>query len=105
VFLEVPAARLLPAWLLLLGDASYSLYLSHGFVIPVVYGASRHAHLAGSALMLSTVIGSLVASAVFAVALYLGVERPMLRWMKGASARPARVPFIAGAGRAAGGAD
>ena len=35
VALESGAATMLPRWLLELGDASYSIYLTHGFVVPV----------------------------------------------------------------------
>lgn len=93
LYLEGPAGRLLPAGLLLLGDASYSLYLSHGFVIPVVYGVAKHVHLTGMSLMVTTLIGGLFASSVFAIALYYTAERPMLRWMTTHKSTKIRPPF------------
>jgi peptidoglycan/LPS O-acetylase OafA/YrhL len=44
VSLEPFVARAVPRWLLSLGDASYSIYLSHGFVLPALgLLVSRHA--------------------------------------------------------------
>lgn len=99
VALETPAQRFLPAGLLLLGDASYSLYLSHGFVIPVIYDVGKHAHLLGGGLMVTTVLGGVCASALFAVCLYLAVERPLLRRMSVSKRRQAaRTEFVSGMG-------
>ena len=36
VSLERRVAAMLPRWLLVSGDASYSIYLTHGFVVPVI---------------------------------------------------------------------
>ena len=36
VSLEPFVAPALPRWLLTLGDASYSIYLSHGFLLPAL---------------------------------------------------------------------
>jgi peptidoglycan/LPS O-acetylase OafA/YrhL len=36
VSLETFVAPYLPRWFLTLGDASYSIYLSHGFMLPIL---------------------------------------------------------------------
>lgn len=62
--------------LVLLGDASYSIYLSHLFTIGAVYAATRHA----LGLDFGAVVAiSFVASLVLGVAAYHVVEQPLLR--------------------------
>ncbi len=69
------------AWLRLLGDASYSIYLSHDITLSVVREAWRRA-----APTLPTTVGFVVfltvgvcASAAVGVCVYLAIERPLLR--------------------------
>lgn len=80
----------------LLGDASYSIYLSHGFVLPVIGVAVVKTGLHGLVGMIAGFALSIVASAAFGIAVYLWVERPMtrglLRWRK------SRVPVAAAVG-------
>ena len=65
--------------LLLLGDASFSLYLSHPFIIPAARYAIRAFHLHGSAgLVLFLLLGQLICIPV-AILFHLYVETPMLR--------------------------
>ena len=82
----VPAALLVacalswsrvPRWLLLLGDASYALYLVHPFpmrAIRVAFG--RFGVASVPAYLVLTMAGCIV----LAVALHLVVEQPVLRW-------------------------
>lgn len=81
--LEEPVGRLTPRWLLELGDASYSIYLTHGFVLPVcaavllrlpqgILGAKWV--ILAALLALSALVGDLV---------YRLVELPITRWFKG----------------------
>ena len=81
--LERPWGAKMPRWLLELGDASYSIYLVHGFVLPLfgVVLLRMGTHWPGVVpvslvlmVVLSTVCGELV---------YRGVERPMTQWLKG----------------------
>ena len=63
-----------PGWLLLVGDASYSLYLLHPYVLEVV---NRKIHAFGPTLpgLLAT-IGAVLAAVALAFAVFRLVERP-----------------------------
>ena len=84
VFLEKD--RLCPRLALprLLGDASYSIYLSHFIVLSAFGQLWRHLHLAGlpgeGAIF---IVAATVVSAAGGCALYLVVERPLTRALKG----------------------
>jgi peptidoglycan/LPS O-acetylase OafA/YrhL len=81
---ERAASPLLPRWLLPLGDASYSIYLTHVLVFGLVFkrtlGLSHRPlpHLLWLVLMLGA---ALAAGYLF----HLGVERPLLRWRRRAA--------------------
>lgn len=93
VALEDRLAPKLPRWLLDAGDASYSIYLMHLFVVPVVY--IFVAKLAPATLWLPlTVVGSLVASAAVGRFGYIWIEKPFLHWLR----RPTVAPNVAIAG-------
>jgi exopolysaccharide production protein ExoZ len=68
--------------LVLLGDASYVLYLSHAYVvfgtIRLVIGKRTFSEPVGQLV----VVGLMAVSCVVAIALYLLVEKPMLRFFK-----------------------
>jgi len=67
---------LLPQWLLRLGDASYSLYLSHLFILNALASAASHI----PALLHSEtafILTGLIASTLFALLLYRLVEAPI----------------------------
>ena len=82
VSLESFVAPGLPRWLLTLGDASYSIYLSHGFVLPAL--GLLFSRLAwpglwpeGLTIILCLLFGSLVGWGVFIL-----IESPMLRALR-----------------------
>jgi len=77
VSLEKYLAEALPRWLLALGDASYSVYLTHGFVVPVIGLVFVFFHWTGLAAEATVVLACLVASAIVGWVVYLMVERPM----------------------------
>jgi exopolysaccharide production protein ExoZ len=82
VSLEPFVAAALPRWLLTLGDASYSIYLSHGFVLPALgLLFSRFAWPAlwteGLTIILCLLFGSVIGWGVFIL-----IERPMLRSLR-----------------------
>ena len=86
-FLAVPSPR---GWLgralVSLGDASYALYLAHGFVMDGYGVALRHAGFAR--LPQGPVVLAMIAlSIAVGVALHLMVERPVLRLLRGWSER------------------
>lgn len=87
VSLERKIAGRLPAWLLKLGDASYSIYLVHGFVLPIIGIAIARLHWNGYVAQTATVVACLIAGALAGWLTYVCVERPMLSLMKRRSAR------------------
>jgi exopolysaccharide production protein ExoZ len=91
VSLEDRLARWPVPPLLLLGDASYSLYLSHGIVLKLVF-----AGLASSVLShpLAAFLGVLALELALGVACYRRIELPMLRRLRGRRA-PSRQPLAA----------
>jgi exopolysaccharide production protein ExoZ len=83
VALERSARSRLPAWLLTLGEASYSIYLTHVFVVPMIYGVVTRLHLlGGGGLLTAVVVFGLAGSSVTGVAVYFWLERPILAWLR-----------------------
>jgi exopolysaccharide production protein ExoZ len=66
------------AWLMLLGDASYSLYLLHPFIFGMTRVVWNHLHLRGPVGAASFAVVSLAAAAAAAVLSYRLIERPAL---------------------------
>jgi exopolysaccharide production protein ExoZ len=87
VSLEPRIAGALPQWLLTLGDASYSIYLVHGFVVPVVGVGIMALHWTSGTAQAFTVAACLLAGSLAGWLVYVLVERPILFWMR---RRPAR---------------
>ena len=86
--LKIVCVRL-PRWLLAGGHASYASYLTHGFVIPVVFilcALSIHLDWAGLG---ATIVVGLVASAVVGYITHHIIEQPLLL-----SLRTRRIVFI-----------
>jgi exopolysaccharide production protein ExoZ len=81
VALEGQLAARLPRWLLDTGDASYSIYLIHLFVIPPVYLCVAKAFPDALWLPL-TIMGSLVASTAVGRLSYRWIEKPFLHWLR-----------------------
>jgi exopolysaccharide production protein ExoZ len=82
VSLEPLVAATLPSWLLALGDASYSIYLSHGFVLPalgLLFGriVSPGVWTEGLTIVLCLLVSSFVGWVVFR-----WIETPMLRALR-----------------------
>lgn len=70
--------------LLKVGNASYSIYLSHILVVPLVYGFIRHLGFGLNSLVtfIIYIALSMIASVVFGHLVYRLVEMPLLIWMK-----------------------
>ena len=85
VSLEPLVASALPRWLLSLGDASYSIYLSHGFVLPAL--GLLVGRLASSGLLTEglTIILCLLLSSLTGWVVFILIEYPMLRAFRRAS--------------------
>jgi peptidoglycan/LPS O-acetylase OafA/YrhL len=82
VALETQLASALPRWLLTLGDASYSIYLGHGFALPAVGLAMLALHWTSAGALAVTVVACLAVGSLAGWLLYVAVERPMLRWTR-----------------------
>jgi exopolysaccharide production protein ExoZ len=82
VSLESHAANALPRWLLALGDASYSIYLTHGFVVPVVGLVFIFFHWTSIPAQAIAVLACLVAGSVVGWVVYMVVERPIMLSLK-----------------------
>lgn len=66
-----------------LGRASYSIFLSHGFVLMAVFGAIKPQMLGGSSIWVDVFLLVVVAiSVLFGMAVHLWWERPLMRWCK-----------------------
>jgi exopolysaccharide production protein ExoZ len=82
VSLEPLVGPALPRWLLTLGDASYSIYLSHGFVLPALgilvdQMASPGLWTEGLTIMLC-----LIASSITGWIVFIWIESPMLHALR-----------------------
>lgn len=82
VSLEHLVGRLLPRWLLTLGDASYSIYLSHGFVLPALVLLIGKAAAPGLGMQILTTVLCLLVGSVVGWIVFVWIESPMLRAMK-----------------------
>ena len=81
VALESPLGHRTPRWLLEIGDASYSIYLIHGFVLPVVcMVCARFGGVYAPAL---TLIASIIVATAAGDLSYRLIERPAMQWFKG----------------------
>lgn len=89
VGLEHRLAPRLPRWLLAAGDASYSTYLTHGFVVPFVGVIVLHTGMAPAPALAMIVGGSVVLSALVGQASYILLERPLIHVFRRRRAAPA----------------
>ncbi len=82
VALEGRLAPRLPRWLLASGDASYAVYLTHGFVVPLVFLFVRRIGMAPTVSLATTLVASLLISALVGQATHVVLERPMMLWFR-----------------------
>jgi exopolysaccharide production protein ExoZ len=82
VSLERDLGPSVPRWLSILGNASYSLYLSHGFFLATLGASLVYLHLSGRTVELATTLVGVIGSSLVGVALYRVVEKPMLAAFK-----------------------
>lgn len=95
VSLEPIVSRVLPRWLLSLRDASYSIYLSHGFVLTAfVYLAGRSLSPA-VANELIAVMACVVGSALVGWLLFVSIENPMIRPFRSRPLKPSLLRPVA----------
>jgi len=74
--------RVLPRHVVRIGEASYSLYLTHGFVLPVVGLVIAKSGLKGHALEGALIASCLLASTFVALVAYRLVEVPVTEWLR-----------------------
>ena len=68
-------------FLLLLGDASFSLYLTHSFVVPAVRVLFARLPLEGTVGQSLFFAAGLIACLAIAILFHLYVELPVLNWL------------------------
>jgi exopolysaccharide production protein ExoZ len=78
VSIELSIRRHLPRWLLAAGNASYATYLTHGFVVPVVFILCSRSIPLDWAGLGAMVIVSFVISAVVGQVTHHVIEQPLL---------------------------
>ncbi len=82
VGLEASFGRRLPALLLELGDASYAIYLSHVFIVPVLVQALAGAGLPASQAATVLLPACLVVCSAAGLALHRFVDAPIQAWLR-----------------------
>jgi peptidoglycan/LPS O-acetylase OafA/YrhL len=82
VSLEPLVAPALPRWLLVLGDASYSIYLSHGFVLSALMLLIGRFVVPGLWAEAMTIILCLAVSSIAGWVMYVLVENPILQRLR-----------------------
>jgi peptidoglycan/LPS O-acetylase OafA/YrhL len=80
--LDAVRASNLPKTLLLLGDASYSVYLTHGFVINLALFGVEKLLAPQGAMIQGVSLVVLVLAVAFGCAFYLWVERPLIEALR-----------------------
>jgi exopolysaccharide production protein ExoZ len=80
LWLEPHLRGRLPRWLLLLGDASYSLYLFHPLIMPIVPVALRKFGIENVAV---SIVLCVIIGLAAGVLIHLLIERPLTRLLKG----------------------
>ena len=82
VSLERDLGRSVPRWLSVLGDASYSIYLSHGFFVATLGASVIYLRWSGPYVELAMIVVGAIGSSLIGVALHRVVEKPMLAAFK-----------------------
>jgi peptidoglycan/LPS O-acetylase OafA/YrhL len=88
--IEARGALHCPAWLVYVGNASYTIYLAHeslsGLLLKLAMKSGAHAALGGEAIYTITLAGTIA----LGCAAYALVEKPLLQWLS----RPSRHPAV-----------
>ncbi len=71
----------IPQWLLALGDASYSIYLVHGFVLPILGIGIAALHWTSAGALVFTVVACVGVGSLAGWVSYVLIERPLLNLM------------------------
>ena len=81
--------------LLLVGDASYAIYLTHAILFEVLRLEQRYVAFPNPKESVSVMLIYVIAALVLGVAVHLFVEKPMLRYIRARVARIGIVPELA----------
>ena len=81
--LEARWGRYVPRWALRIGDASYSIYLVHTFVLPAVGLLLVHLRNSWRYEVTTLVATSVGLSSLAGIVAYQGIERPINQWFRG----------------------
>jgi exopolysaccharide production protein ExoZ len=87
VFLERSASVNFPRWLMALGDSSYSLYLSHFLLLPVVFKAAAMLEIVQSIPPDGFIVLGSICCCVGGYSSYRLLEVPLLRYLSNARQR------------------
>jgi peptidoglycan/LPS O-acetylase OafA/YrhL len=79
VALEARDGRIAPRWLVSLGDASYSMYLWHGYLLGALVIAFERLHPNGTLADLTFIAVAYIVVAAGSIAIYRLVEKPILK--------------------------
>lgn len=82
ISLEKEYGDRIPKLLLKLGDASYSLYLSHGFIIAAVGATAGVIGMSGLIIQIAATVFGVIASCIVGIAPYEVVEKPLIHTFK-----------------------
>lgn len=82
VFAELWIDRYLPNLLVEVGEASYSIYLTHGFLLPVIGLLVAELAVPQGAIGAALIVTSVIASIVVGLLVYRRVEAPMTLWLR-----------------------
>jgi peptidoglycan/LPS O-acetylase OafA/YrhL len=93
VGLEQKLGHLIPAWLLEIGDASYAIYLFHGFALSAIGVALTHAGLGTTTTIALITILGFIASVLIGVVIHRIIEIPLATYFR----RRRQNPMPAGA--------
>jgi peptidoglycan/LPS O-acetylase OafA/YrhL len=75
---EITLRRVIPRWLLAAGNASYATYLTHGFIVPVVFILCARSIAFDAAGLAATIILSLFFSGIVGQIFHSVIEQPCL---------------------------
>jgi len=70
-----------PRWLVFLGDASYSIYLTHYFALMMFYWVFRKLHLFNQLLPDVVIVPAAIITVILCSFSYLLIERPMTQYL------------------------
>ncbi len=79
---EGSIGRYVPRFGVEVGEASYSLYLTHGFVLPVIGVVLGKAGLKGEVLGATIVVSCVVVSTAVGLVVYRVIEKPATEWLR-----------------------